>query len=166
LECHLVEGLSQLLKLPRVQYAFQREACECKTMIILLVVDGREINLHNRCSRHNAGQTNCKAKHVGETITEWPPCFPKIRVFASFRQGCLKVWVSGYQSHKLLKLVADELMTTTTYYNSNIEILDTILVKKNDDERRQHTNERWITPGSRLNDDASIEFTKLQSMQV
>ncbi len=61
LECHLVEGLSQLLKLPRVQYAFQREACECRTMIILLVVYGRKISLHSRCSRHNAGQTGCKA---------------------------------------------------------------------------------------------------------
>jgi len=57
-------------------------------------------------------------------------------------------------------------MTTTTYYSSSSEILDIILVKKNDDGGRRQTNERWITPGSRLNDDASVEFTELRSMQV
>jgi len=56
-------------------------------------------------------------------------------------------------------------MTTTTYYSSSSEILDTILVKKNDDGGRRQTNERWITPGPRLNDDASIEFMELQSLQ-
>jgi hypothetical protein len=52
--------------------------------------------------------------------------------------------------------VAAVMMTTTTYYSSNSEILDTILVKKNDDEGRRQTNEQWITPGLRLNDDVSI----------
>jgi hypothetical protein len=57
------------------------------------------------------------------------------------------------------------LMTTTTYYSNSSEILDTILVKKNDDGRRRQTNERWITLGPRLNDDASIEFTELQNLR-
>jgi hypothetical protein len=48
LECHFVEGLSQLLKLPQVQYAFQRKACECIMMNLSLPDHnpGSENNFH------------------------------------------------------------------------------------------------------------------------
>jgi hypothetical protein len=48
--------------------------------------------------------------------------------------------------------------------SSSSEILDIILVKNNDDGGRRQTNERWIIPGPKLNDDASIEFTELWSL--
>jgi hypothetical protein len=56
------------------------------------------------------------------------------------------------------------MMTIITYYSSNSEILDIILVKKNDDRGRRQMNERWITPGPRLNDDVSIEFMEYASI--
>jgi hypothetical protein len=99
LECHLVEGLSQLLKLLRVQYAFQREACECRTTH---VTTPRQLTYYGSAPREHWTEPAKFAEDLQDQLVLEEESFLQVRLLDPEDLSLLKEIAEGGQAHVFL----------------------------------------------------------------